>query len=108
MVHPAVLKAEFQRTYIAGRNQLAGLHAQIGSDLFHPLLAIAHLHAPGCAESQVVGAEGRSGEAQPQAGALAEAAEGMAPGGGLGFFGVHAQVVHLVCDGEPSAPAGGA
>ena len=102
MVHPAVLEAEFQRSHIACGDQLPWLNAEVGRDLLHPALAVMHLDAAGRAEAQVVGPEGGAGEPEPQAGAGGEAAEGMAPGGGLRFLGVEAQVVHLIGNGQPA------
>ena len=101
MVNPAVLEAKFQRAHVSGGDQLPRLDAQVGRDLLHPALAVVHLDAAGGAEGQVVGPERRSGEPQPQPGAGGEAAEGMAPGGGLRFLGVEPQVVHLIGDREP-------
>ena len=62
MLHPAILKAEFQRPHIAGLNQLAGLDAQVWHDvLASPRLGRNRL-APGGTEGQVVGPKGGAGE----------------------------------------------
>ncbi len=60
MVHPAILKAKFQRPHIARGDQLPRLHAQIGGNLLHHLLPLAQPLPPGGTEGQVVGAKGRA------------------------------------------------
>ena len=65
MLHPAILEAEFQWAHIAGQDQLARLHAEVGGDALDDLIALAHPHPAGRAEGQVVGPEGRAGEPQP-------------------------------------------
>ena len=103
MIDPAILKAEFQGTHIPGGNQLPGLHAQVRQDLLHHLVAVTHGLAARGAERQVVGPERGAGEAKAQGGLAGEPAEGMAPGRGLRFLRIEAQVVHLVGDGQPGA-----
>ena len=105
MIHPAVLKPELQRAHIARGDQLARLDAQIGNDLLHQQVAVASALAAGGAEGEVVGPEGCAGETKPQAGPRRDAAEGMAPGGGLRFVRIDAQVVHLIGDRQPTAQA---
>ena len=105
MVDPAILEAEFQRPHIAGRDQLARFHAQIGGDALDDLIALAHRHAAGGAKGELVGSKGRAGEPESQGGGLGEASEGMPPGGGLRLLGVEAQMVHLIGNGEPGVRA---
>lgn len=101
MVHPAVLEAELQGAHVAGGDQLARLHAEVGNDLLEHVVAGAQRQPAGGTEGEVVGPEGGAGEPKPQAGPGAELAEALAPGSSIRLVRVEPQVVHLIGNGQP-------
>ena len=106
MLHPAILKAKFQRAHITGCDQFARLHRQIRNDLLNQLVALAQADATGSAEGQVVGAKRGAGEPQAQAAVLGELKECASPSTVVGLIGVQAQVMGLIgnCQGAGKAP----
>ena len=98
MLHPAVLKSEFQGPDIAGSDQLSRFDTQVGLDLLDPFPVQNGLDASSCAEAEIVSPKGRAGQSKSETHRRCQLREGLSPNRRGGVIRIHAQMVGFIGD----------